>query len=56
MWAMNEDVLNRSEIPWINVPADQRWYRDFFVANEVHKALKKMKPEYPILETKPSFK
>ena len=50
-----EDVLNRSEIPWINVPADQRWYRDYFVANEVLKALKKMKPQFPILEEKPVF-
>lgn len=50
-----EDVLNRSEIPWINVPADQRWYRDYFVANEVHNALKKMKPQYPVMAEKPVF-
>ncbi len=50
-----EDVLNESEIPWINVPADQRWYRDYFVAKEVHKVLKKMNPQLPILETKPTF-
>ena len=50
-----EDVLNRSEIPWINVPADQRWYRDYVVASEVLKALKKMKPQYPLLKEKPTF-
>ena len=50
-----EYVLNRSEIPWINVPADQRWYRDYVVAEEVLKALKKMKPQYPILKEKPTI-
>lgn len=50
-----EDVLNRSEIPWINVPADQRWYRDYFVAKEVLRALKKMRPQVPLLDKKPVF-
>lgn len=48
-----QNAINKSEIPWIPVPADQRWYRDYFVANEVHKALKKMKPKLPILTEKP---
>lgn len=50
-----EDAINRSSIPWIVVPADQRWYRDYFVAKEVLKAFKKMDPKLPILEEKPVF-
>lgn len=49
--AAYQDAMNRSKIPWIPVPADQRWYRDYFVANEVHKALKKLNPKYPILKS-----
>lgn len=50
-----QDAMNRSEIPWISVPADQRWYRDYFVAKEVLKALKKMKPQLPLLTEKPEL-
>ncbi len=46
-----EDVINRSKIPWIIAPVDQRWYRNYFIANEVLKALKNMDLEYPPLET-----
>ncbi len=48
-----EDVLNRSEIPWINVPADQRWYRNYVVADHIVKRLSKLKESYPILKEKP---
>jgi polyphosphate kinase 2 (PPK2 family) len=48
-----EDVLNRSEIPWINVPADQRWYRNFIVAEQIYKRLKRLKETYPTLSEKP---
>ena len=48
-----EDVLNRSEIPWINVPADQRWYRNYVVADQIVKRLTKLKETYPALKTKP---
>jgi len=51
-----QDAMNRSTTPWIPVPADQRWYRDYFVATEVLKAFKKMNPILPVLKEKPVFK
>jgi len=46
-----EDVINRSEIPWIIAPVDQRWYRNYFIAKKVLETLKSMDLEYPKLET-----
>lgn len=45
-----EDVLNHSKIPWNIVPADQRWYRNYYVSKIVLKTLKKMDLEYPAFE------
>jgi len=44
-----EDAINRSEIPWIIVPVDQRWYRNYFVAKKVLEAMEKMDLEWPKL-------
>jgi len=44
-----ENVLNKSDIPWHIVPADQRWYRNYFVATKVLDTLKKMNLKYPPL-------
>lgn len=30
-----EDAINRSTVPWIIAPVDQRWYRDYFIAEKV---------------------
>lgn len=49
------DVLNRSEIPWHIVPADSRWYRNYFVARKVLQKLKSLKESYPVLEEKPNI-
>ena len=46
-----EDAINRSSVPWIIAPVDQRWYRNYFIANEVLKTLKSLDIEYPPLET-----
>ena len=46
-----EDVINRSTIPWIIAPVDQRWYRNYFIASKVLETLKSMNLEYPKLET-----
>ncbi len=46
-----EDVINRSTIPWIIAPVDQRWYRNYFIANKVLETLQSMDLEYPKLET-----
>lgn len=45
-----EEVLNRSDIPWIIVPADQKWYRDWFVASHVVKVLKSLDMKLPQLK------
>ncbi|NNE16095.1 MAG: polyphosphate kinase [Saprospiraceae bacterium] len=50
-----ENVLNKSKIPWIPVPADQRWYRNYFVAQKVLEKLESLNMEYPILKAAPNF-
>ncbi len=50
-----QDALNRSEIPWIPVPADQRWYRNYFVAKHVVERLEALKEKFPVLSEKPQI-
>lgn len=45
-----EDAINRSDVPWIVVPADQRWYRDHFVAKKVLETLEEMDIILPVLK------
>ncbi|MDQ3017766.1 MAG: polyphosphate kinase [Bacteroidota bacterium] len=45
-----EDVINRSTIPWIIAPVDQRWYRDYFIAEKVLDTLESLKLELPVKE------
>jgi len=35
------------KIPWIIVPADHKWYRNYFVAKTIVDTLKSLKMEYP---------
>jgi PPK2 family polyphosphate:nucleotide phosphotransferase len=44
-----EQILNRcsSEIPWIIVPADNKWYRNYVVASAIVKQLKQLNLKYP---------
>lgn len=45
-----EDAINRcNSIPWIICPADQRWYRNYFVAQKVLEVLRAMNPQFPPL-------
>lgn len=46
-----EYAINNSKIPWIITPVDKRWYRNYFIAKEVHKALTKLNPQFPELVT-----
>ncbi len=48
-----QDAINRSEIPWNIVPADSRWYRNYFVAKIVRDKLRSLKESYPTLKEKP---
>jgi len=49
--AAYEDAINRSEIPWIIAPVDQRWYRNYFIAKKVLETLQSLDLQYPELET-----
>ncbi len=44
-----ENVLNKSKIPWHIIPADQRWYRNYAVAQIVLETLQNMNLKYPKL-------
>ena len=50
--ACYEDAINRSEVPWIIAPVDQRWYRDYFIASKVLDTLEGLKMVRPTLENK----
>ena len=45
-----EDVINRSSIPWIIAPVDQRWYRDYFIANTILETLQSLNMQLPTLK------
>jgi len=46
-----EDAINRcNAAPWYVVPADQRWYRNFYVAQTVLNVLEGLNMEYPLLD------
>lgn len=44
-----EKILERCspDFPWLIVPADQKWYRNYFIAKEIVKTLKALKMKYP---------
>lgn len=50
-----QDAIDRSEIPWMIVPSDQRWYRNYFVANAVADRLRALNMDYPALEEEPNI-
>ncbi len=45
-----ERVLNECspEIPWIIVPADDKWFRNYVVGKTIVETLSKLKMEYPV--------
>ena len=45
---MYEDCFEHcNEVPWIIVPADQNWYKEWIIAKTVRDALKEMDMQYP---------
>ncbi len=44
-----EDVINRTTIPWIVAPVDQRWYRNYFIASKVLETMEAMNMQLPTL-------
>lgn len=48
---MYEDCFEHcNDIPWIIVPADQNWYKEYLLVKTIHSTLKKMKMQYPGLK------
>lgn len=47
-----EDVINRSAIPWVIAPVDQRWYRNYFIAKTILETLESMDLAYPTIDIK----
>ncbi len=48
-----EDAINRcNAVPWIIAPVDQRWYRNYFVAQKVLETLREMDPQAPTFADK----
>lgn len=43
-------AINQSVIPWYIVPADQKWYRNYFVAKTVLEHLEKLDMKLPVLK------
>lgn len=44
-----EDAINRSTVPWIIVPSDKRWYRDYFVADHMVRIMENLHMQLPVL-------
>lgn len=42
-----EDAINRSDVPWIVAPVDQRWYRDYYIAEHVLKTMEELDMKLP---------
>lgn len=49
-----EDAINRCTVPWIIAPVDQRWYRNYFIAEKVLEALRKLDLKKPVLDPIPT--
>ena len=46
-----QDVINNSVIPWIIVPSEKQWFRNYFVAKKVLEALESMNLKYPLAKS-----
>jgi len=50
---MYEDCFEHcNDIPWIIVPSDQKWYKDFIIGTTIYETLKKLDMKYPTLKKK----
>jgi polyphosphate kinase 2 (PPK2 family) len=46
--AMYEDCFEKCDkVPWIIVPSDQNWYKEFLIASKVCETLKNLNMQYP---------
>lgn len=47
-----EYAINESVVPWIIAPVDQRWYRDFYIAEKILATLESFDLALPTLDKK----
>jgi PPK2 family polyphosphate:nucleotide phosphotransferase len=47
-----EYAINESAVPWIIAPVDQRWYRDFYIAEKILATLESFDLALPTLDKK----
>ena len=47
-----QDAINRSVIPWVIVPVDQRWYRDYIIAEKVVSTMESLNLKLPFMDGK----
>ena len=48
---MYEDCFEHcNDVPWIIVPSDQNWYKEYLLVKTIHDTLKGMKMQYPGLK------
>jgi polyphosphate kinase 2 (PPK2 family) len=45
-----EYAINESVVPWIIAPVDQRWYRDYYIAEKVLDTLESFNLRLPTLK------
>lgn len=46
--AVYESIINQcNQVPWIIIPSDDKWYRDYMVASVIKKKLKSMRLKLP---------
>jgi PPK2 family polyphosphate:nucleotide phosphotransferase len=50
MKAYEDCFENCDKVPWIIVPADQNWYKEYVIADALLRTLKKLKMQYPGLK------
>jgi PPK2 family polyphosphate:nucleotide phosphotransferase len=50
MKAYEDCFENCDKVPWIIVPADQNWYKEYVIADALLQTLKKLKMQYPGLK------
>ncbi|WP_205509450.1 PPK2 family polyphosphate kinase [Longitalea arenae] len=50
MAAYDDCFAHCNDVPWTIVPADQNWYKEYVIADTLHKALSKLDMQYPGLK------
>jgi PPK2 family polyphosphate:nucleotide phosphotransferase len=49
--AAYEDLFDRCTVPWVILPCNQAWYRDYVIAKTLRDTLKSLNMQFPKLQT-----